>query len=121
VSLWRHGGDIRVFTKPGATQAEIFTGVGIHEIGHNLGGIHGDPGNIMIPVNAVEQQRPGCLGNCGTGVFDYSIPTVDKNGTRAIIGRMGMDYGSVGSRYLSDKETKKIKDVTVGKTVHVGN
>ena len=92
------------FAKEEVTQTEIYESIGIHEIGHNLGGVHGDPGNIMINAKAQERQRPGCIGDCGTGIFDYTLPQVDINGTRAILGRMDNQRTSVESRYLTDKE-----------------
>jgi RHS repeat-associated protein len=106
---------------PGKSLEELYESVSIHEIGHNIGGNHGDPGNIMIQVDAQEQKKPDCFGDCGTGIYNYAMPSVDKNGTRAIIGRMNMNYGSVGSHYISDKETQKVDpEGTVGKIVHVG-
>ncbi|MFD0766156.1 DUF6443 domain-containing protein [Mucilaginibacter lutimaris] len=105
---------------PGRPLSEIFAANAIHEIGHNLGGNHGDPGNIMVPVNASEQQKPNCIGEgCGLGTYNYNIPRVNKDGTRAIIGRVDMPRSSVGSKYVSDKEVKKIdQDGTVGRLKH---
>lgn len=109
-------------TAPGKNLSELFEATLIHEIGHNLGGNHGDPGSMMIQINAKEEAQSGCVGNCGTGIYDYTLPMVDKNGTKAIIGRMNMNYGSVNSQYISDKETKKVDpDGTVGRIMHVGN
>ena len=105
---------------PGVSLTAIYTGDVTHEIGHNLGGSHGDPGSIMINVNTAEQQRSNRLGNSGTGIYNYTLPRVDKNGTRAIIGRMNMPKGSPGSinsLYMSDKETKRANSNPTAGTV----
>jgi hypothetical protein len=55
----------------------------------------------MINVNAQEQTLPNTYPPKGSGIYNYTLPRVDKNGTRAIIGRMNMPKSSVESRYLS--------------------
>lgn len=107
---------------PGKSLSEIYAGVVTHEIGHNLGGNHGDPGSIMIQVSANERSNPNTIGNGGTGVFDYSLPDVNKHGIRAIVGRMqntstpdSKTYNIKDSRYLSTKENSKVTSTTSGK------
>lgn len=108
-------------SEPGGNVAVMRQGVFVHEIGHNLGGNHGDPGSIMDPVTATEQRRENCtVGNCGTGVYNYNIPRVDKNGVRAIAGRIDMPYGSVNSNYLNSRENNRVARAggeTVGRII----
>jgi hypothetical protein len=88
-------------TKPGGTAADFFKGIIVHEIGHNLGGEHGDPGSIMMDQQTEDD---------GSGTYKRTGSSVDKNGVKAIIGRMNEDYGSFGSRYLTDSEIKKVSE-----------
>ncbi len=112
----------KLTAEPGSINTRQFSkGVFIHEIGHNLGGNHGDPGNIMGEVSSSEIMKNGCVtgsGNCGTGIHNYSLPSVNRNGIRAISGRIGMPYGSVNSNYLRNRENNKVAregGETVGK------
>lgn len=111
------------FQRPGYSMYDLYKGTAIHEIGHNIGGNHGDPGNIMATPVATPILKPGCIGDgCESGQFTLQDSRVDKGGTRAIIGRMNMDYRSVESKYLSDKETKKVDSKgTVGRLMHISN
>jgi RHS repeat-associated protein len=95
-------------SKPGGNIFEVMEGTYVHEIGHNLAGNHGDTGTIMNDVNIQEQQKSGCTGNCGTGVYDYSVPKVNKHGVRAIAGRIDAQYSTVESSYLTPKENRSV-------------
>lgn len=63
----------------------------------------------MGQVKASEGKEPNCQGNCGTGVYSYRIPSVDSKGIQSIMGRLDMDYGTQTSKYLTDKQNKKLK------------
>ncbi|MDX2247041.1 MAG: hypothetical protein SF052_09715 [Bacteroidia bacterium] len=107
-------------SNPGAaTATQLRQGSLVHEIGHNLAGNHGDPGNIMGSVSATEIRKENCAaGDCGTGRYNYNVPSVNTNGIRAITGRIGMPYGSVNSNYLKDRENNRVAKeggVTVGR------
>lgn len=93
---------------PGASLADIRRGNAIHEIGHNIGGVHGDPGKIMSNLNATQISDPNSVG--GKGRFSYELQAVDDGGTRAIIGRMGTPRDNVSSRYLTPKESKALQE-----------
>jgi hypothetical protein len=97
-------------SNPGtATAAQLRQGAFVHEIGHNVAGNHGDPGNIMGPVSASEIRKENCAaGDCGTGRYSYNVPSVNTNGVRAITGRIGMPYGSVNSTYLKARENNRV-------------
>ncbi|MGB5982084.1 MAG: RHS repeat-associated core domain-containing protein [Nonlabens sp.] len=88
-------------------------GVSIHEIGHNLGGVHNDPGSIMIQTSEVTQNSQ--IGGSSTSVTN---PSVSKNGIRALIGRMRTpaqfraDWRNVPQRYLTNKEKSNIQGET---------
>lgn len=86
------------FTKGDMNIGRIYEATSAHEIGHNLAGNHGDPSTIMIDQNAI-------LGGDG---YNYTIPKVDANGIRAMMGRLNMPPGSINSIYLTDEETKKV-------------
>ncbi len=106
-------------TNPGGEESSILRGVFIHEIGHNIGGNHGDPGSIMQNTGINPNRSSNTIGGSGDGTFSYDNPSVDKNGIRAIIGRVNMVPGSINSAYLSDKENKRVnkaeKEGTVGR------
>ncbi|AXY77624.1 RHS repeat-associated core domain-containing protein [Paraflavitalea soli] len=93
---------------PGASLEDIRRGNVIHEIGHNLGGVHGDPGNIMSNLNATQIIDPNSISSASR--FRYTLQAVDNDGTRAIIGRMDTPRGGVESKYLTPKEDKAIKE-----------
>lgn len=88
------------FIKPGLTAAQLYEASVIHEIGHNLGGVHGDPGTIMIDSDAQEQLD---------GSWLFKLSEITNDGVRAIMGRMDMPYRTQGSPYLSDEEVEKVK------------
>lgn len=103
----------RFFSKyPGdGTQYSDFTkGVFIHEIGHTLTAVHGDPGSIMKYAYPTATTNSNTVyGNNRTGKFQYNLPRVTNDGIRAIIGRLGQNHNTVGweSKYLTDKERKE--------------
>lgn len=113
---------------PTSTLVEIYKGVGIHEIGHNIGGNHNDPGSIMIGVNRSY--------NSGSGInqteqTNYTLPGVNVKGVSAIIGR-GVNYNDVinnrdagynqtSTRTFGPKENKKISEGSVGRLVFTKN
>ena len=82
---------------------EVATSVVIHEIGHTIGGVHNDPGNIMLPFIYNDYGMPGFMRNT------VNMADVDKNGIRAIIGRVGLPNSNVESKYLTPRERKQIK------------
>jgi RHS repeat-associated protein len=104
---------------PGGKESSVIRGVFIHEIGHNIGGNHGDTGSIMQNTGINPNRSSNTIGGSGNGTFSYDNPFVDKNGIRAIMGRVNMVPGSINSAYLSDKENKRVnkaeKDGTVGR------
>jgi len=82
----------------------------IHEIGHTLTAVHGDPGSIMNYTMVTEAQNLSvAFGNKGTGKYDYSLSKVDNKAIRAIIGRLGQEIGTPGnkSKYLAEKEKRE--------------
>jgi acyl-coenzyme A synthetase/AMP-(fatty) acid ligase len=119
---------------PGKSLEAIYKGTMIHEIGHNLGGNHKDTGHIMDYTFAREKRPANCLGDCGEGVYTYSMSYVDKDGIRAIMGRMGQTievdgrdgpristYSVIRSAYLTSKENDRITEGSVGKLTLIQN
>ncbi|SUJ02301.1 Cell wall-associated polypeptide CWBP200 [Sphingobacterium spiritivorum] len=95
-------------SNPGGDRNKLIAGTFVHEIGHNLGASHGDPGSIMNQMNMNEIGRgSNTIGAGGTGVYNYSYPSVNGNGIRAIMGRVSNPQ-SLESMYLSPKEVKRI-------------
>ncbi|MGJ1421022.1 RHS repeat domain-containing protein [Sphingobacterium spiritivorum] len=95
-------------SNPGGDRNKLIAGTFVHEIGHNLGASHGDPGSIMNQMNMNEIGRgANTIGAGGTGVYNYSYPSVNGNGIRAIMGRVSNPQ-SLESMYLSPKEVKRI-------------
>ncbi|MEP7372268.1 MAG: DUF6443 domain-containing protein [Chitinophagaceae bacterium] len=90
---------VEKFTKGDMNIGKVYEATSVHEIGHNLAGNHGDPGMIMIDQDAKGDED---------GVYKYTIPQVDANGVRAMMGRLNMPKGSVNSIYLTDQETQKV-------------
>lgn len=95
---------------PGASLADIRRGNAIHEIGHNIGGVHGDPGNIMSNLNATKINDPNSVG--GTGRFSYELQAVDNDGTRAIIGRLDTPPRGIESKYITPRERDRLQEPT---------
>jgi hypothetical protein len=87
----------------------------VHEIGHSIGGNHGDIGSIMDIVNITEEQKPNCTGNCGTGNYIFTIPSVNTGGVKSIIGRINMPYGTTNSNNMKPAENRRVTSTTSGK------
>lgn len=90
--------------------SEFVKAIFIHEIGHTLTAVHGDPGGIMKYVSVKEIEKESvAFGNKGTGKYTYSLPTLNNSSIRAIIGRLGQNYDTFGweSKYLTEKEKKE--------------
>jgi hypothetical protein len=88
-------------------------GIFVHEIGHNLGGIHGDPGSILDYTQATETSSRSGTGSSsgftqGSNVYYYRVSKVNEDGVRAIIGRVGLPRSVVSSKYIKPNEEKKI-------------
>jgi len=113
---------------PMSTLAEIYKGVSSHEIGHNLGGNHNDPGNIMTNVKKYYNTGSGINQKEGTS---YTLPSVNSNGVSAIFGRAvnysnvvqnsQAGYNQVSTRNFGPKQNKKISDGSVGRLVFTKN
>ncbi|PIF33161.1 RHS repeat-associated protein [Flavobacterium sp. 9] len=93
---------------PGGNEDSLIKGTFIHEIGHNLGASHGDPGNIMDNISMNEQGNSSQIGGGGTGIYNYSYPSINNSGVRAFMGRVNSP-GSITSYYLTPKENKKVE------------
>ena len=85
-----------------------------HEIGHNLGGVHGDPGGMMDATDNLQRNADGTVKMAGSPVTNDAI--------RAIIGRVDMTtvtpkgnvsgYGVVDSKYLTPTEKTEVKNIS---------
>ncbi|MEG0577542.1 MAG: RHS repeat-associated core domain-containing protein, partial [Bacilli bacterium] len=98
----------KVMAFPGMDYASKFEGDFNHEIGHNLGGVHGDPGKMMDPFDNTNTHKQGSKQ---TTTFTFAAITNDA--LRAIIGRTditGPDkgYGVVDSKYLTPDELEAL-------------
>ncbi|MCY0979404.1 hypothetical protein OUO26_18865, partial [Chryseobacterium sp. CY350] len=91
-----------------------------HEIGHNLGGIHGDPGKMMDDTdNIMVTTSKSKVTTTMTG------SPITNDALRAIIGRTDMTavtkqgnvsgYGVVDSKYITAEEKKQITGVSNGR------
>ncbi len=100
----------------GVTMDDLRTGTAIHEIGHNLGGVHGDPGSIMDNA-AINSIPDGSTGVNLEKTFKAHGSAVDVGGVRAIAGRIHTPRRSIESRYISARERKKLAEDT--RTGHV--
>ncbi|TJZ49891.1 hypothetical protein FAZ15_21960 [Sphingobacterium olei] len=85
-------------SNPGGDRVKLITGTFVHEIGHNLGASHGDPGSIMNQMN---------MNEISTGTFNYSYPSVNGSGIRAIMGRTN-NPNSLESMYLTPREVRRV-------------
>ena len=89
-------------SRSGSNLTTLSKGNFIHELGHNLGGVHGDPGSIMLNFYADKLQA------------------VDDRGVRAIIGRMDTPRTSVASKYITAEEEKRLEEKDrAGKISHI--
>lgn len=80
-----------------------------HELGHNLTGIHGDPGSLMDKVGAVLQTSQ----TGGTKVV-INYPSVTKDAVSAMMMRIDKPYGT---DYAKDADY--IQAVQSGKTINL--
>lgn len=89
----------------GVTMEDMMEAVGIHEIGHNLGGVHGDPGNIMVDVDYTQVSAP-----MAPKQYRLQAAAVDIGGIRAIAGRFDTPNATIESRYISEKERQRLRE-----------
>ncbi|WP_126248142.1 DUF6443 domain-containing protein [Chitinophaga rhizosphaerae] len=101
---------------PGVDLNALRTSTGIHEIGHNLGGVHGDPGSIMSDATFSEVPRNAGVSNSGSGQYRLFSSAVDIGGIRAIAGRFDTPLGTIASKYITPTEREKLKE-----TSRIGN
>ena len=86
-------------------------GVSIHEIGHNLGGRHGDPGAIMMGINQLTTNR-----TIGGSTTTIDTPSISRNGLRGMIGRIVTPQGykdalgKMPSIYLTPGERGNVRE-----------
>ncbi|MFN3771745.1 hypothetical protein [Cloacibacterium normanense] len=106
----------------GVNPIDVFRSTFNHEIGHNLGGVHGDPGGMMDPtetfIDTTQQITSG--GPATSRTFNNARVTNDA--VRAIMGRVGQttqvttvkgnvypsSYHIVNSVYLNTKENSRV-------------
>ncbi|HTO15173.1 MAG TPA: hypothetical protein VLZ83_05355 [Edaphocola sp.] len=90
----------------------------VHEIGHTLGAVHKDPGEIMEYQsnnrNPDSRSNTGSVSSIGNGGSNsgYKITQLSRvtaDGIRAIIGRIGLKGNPEQHKYLSPKEMKSIR------------
>jgi RHS repeat-associated protein len=93
---------------PGGSEDSLIKGTFIHELGHNLGASHGDPGSIMDNISMNEQGNNNQIGGGGTGVYNYRYPSINNSGVRAFMGRVNSP-GSITSYYLTPRENKTVE------------
>src|SRR5690606_28401208 len=101
----------------GSTYSEALTSIYVHEIAHNLGAVHGDPGNAMDYFTKSTFSKENMVGSSGNVARSGNSPVtinkikVNSSSIKAIIGRIGQ--GKLAhpqeSKYLNDKEKKRIK------------
>ncbi len=103
----------KVMAIPGMNYASKFENDFNHEIGHNLGGVHGDPGKMMDPVDNIVTSN---------GITTFTGSPVTNDAVRAIFGRTDMTqvlkdgvsksgYGIVESKYLNPTELTNIRAI----------
>lgn len=80
----------------GFSESEALEGIFIHEIGHNLGAIHGDAGKIMKGMKFTTINSTDQLGKPLPPTFSIDGPKVDKSGIGVIINRIDQGKGKVG-------------------------
>jgi RHS repeat-associated protein len=94
---------------PGGNEDRFIKGTFIHEIGHNLGASHGDPGSIMRDQSRDPQLNKSQFGGGGSGVYIYGYPSINTDSVRAFMGRVNSP-GSINSYYLNTKENDNVKN-----------
>ncbi|MCY0978666.1 hypothetical protein PGH12_04630 [Chryseobacterium wangxinyae] len=85
-----------------------------HEIGHNLGGVHGDPGLMMDTTDDILITTSG-----SKKITTFKGSPITNDAIRAIIGRTDMTsitpkgnvsgYGVVESKYITPAESQTLK------------
>jgi hypothetical protein len=58
-----YNNNIKKATEAGNDESSVLKGIFNHEIGHNLGGEHGDA-SPMAETMTFGRQKPGCIGDC---------------------------------------------------------
>ena len=91
-----------------------------HEIGHNLGGVHGDPGGMMDDTDKIKVTT-----SKSKVITTMTGSPITNDALRAIIGRTDMTaltpkgnvsgYGVVDSKYITAEEKKQITGVSNGR------
>ncbi|PZU05007.1 MAG: hypothetical protein DI622_19525, partial [Chryseobacterium sp.] len=98
----------KVMGFPGMNYTSKFESDFNHEIGHNLGGVHGDPGKMMDPYDDILITTSG-----STKTTSFKGSPITNDAIRAIIGRTDMTknvngsnvgYGIVDSKYITPTE-----------------
>lgn len=100
-AVTNHSGDA-------VSEGKILEGTGVHEIGHNLGGVHNDPGNIMSNVQFTVVSK-AASGDANTR-YNLLVSSVDAGGVRAIAGRVDNARITISSRYNTEKENSKLME-----------
>ena len=86
----------------------MVTGAFEHEIGHNLTGMHGDPGGLMDKVSTTVQNNQ--IG--GTQIYT-NYPSVSKAAIGAMMQRINRPYGTDYSKdadYIQATKDGKVVD-----------
>ncbi|MDF2932644.1 MAG: repeat-associated core protein [Chryseobacterium sp.] len=114
----------------GVDSDDVFKSTFTHEIGHNLGGVHGDPGGMMNPKETFTDDKQQITAGNSSIKRDFNRASVTNDAVRAIMGRIGQtsqqisekgnpfnsNYGIVDSIYLNSKENSKVNSKgSVGK------
>jgi len=106
----------------GLDPLEVFISTFNHEIGHNLGGVHGDPGKMMNPTETFNDYSQQIITGSQPSTYrSINDAVVTDDAIRAIMGRVGQTtevstangvktsfYGVVNSIYLNAKEISKV-------------
>lgn len=106
----------------GVNSEDVFRSTFNHEIGHNLGGVHGDPGGMMDPTETFTDTTRGITSGGPATTRSFNNARVTNDAVRAIMGRIGQttqvttskgnirtsSYGIVNSIYLNSKENSRV-------------
>ncbi len=106
----------------GVNAVDVFRSNFNHEIGHNLGGVHGDPGGMMNPTETFTDTTQQITSGGSGSNRSFNRATVTNDAVRAIMGRVGQttqvttakgnvrpsSYGIVNSIYLNAKENSRV-------------
>jgi hypothetical protein len=85
---------------------KLYSSIFSHELGHNLGGNHGDPGSLMDHILPMAQ-KDGVTG-VSTGKTVFTTISINSDAIRAMIGRIAESRYSIQSKYLSSKEQNRV-------------